>query len=190
MTKQSVTGHVAALTRRRWLLPALAALHVGASARVPELARLLGASRGGVAEALSALLELGLLARVPPPRHPLQPEWQLTVAGARLAAIAAQLDAISRRLGASPLLRSRWALPVLAAIATPQRFNALGRALPGVTDRALAHVLSALAANGLVLRTVDTAARPPTTCYQLADIARPLAAALAALAADQEPLHP
>lgn len=169
------------LTRRRWLLPVLVELHDGATARVPELAHRLAASRGGVAEAMLALVDLDLMARVPAPRHPLQPELLLTTAGATLAAKAADLGRMTDTLQATEILRSRWSLPIVAALARPRRFNDLRRDLPGITDRALALALAALVDQGLVVRSVDADARPPATRYSLAPHAMPLAAPLAKL---------
>ncbi|MFZ4689874.1 MAG: winged helix-turn-helix transcriptional regulator [Polymorphobacter sp.] len=156
----------------------LATLQRGTPARVPVLASSLGASRGGVAEALDALVELGLLARTPPPRHPLQPELVLTNLGARLAAAADDLARVIDDLAVAPLLRNRWALPVIASLQTPLRFGALRRALPEATDRALAMSLSGLVDAALITREVLPAFRPPATSYALLPSARPLAAIL------------
>jgi DNA-binding HxlR family transcriptional regulator len=169
---------LAALTRRRWLLPVLAALHRGTPARLPVLAAALDASRGGIVEALEVLLDLGLLARTPPPRHPLQSELFLTTAGAQLAALADNLGRVADDLAAAPVLRNRWALPVIASLRQPMRFRALRRALPHATDRALALSLSSLVDAALVTREVLPAFRPPATSYSLLPRARPLAAIL------------
>lgn len=169
---------LAALTRRRWLLPVLATLQRGTPARLPVLATALGASRGGIEEALAALIELGLLARMPPPRHPLQSELQLTVEGARLAAMADDLARVADDLAVAPVLRNRWALPVIASLRAPMRFGALRRALPHATDRALALSLTSLVEAALVDRAVLPAFRPPATSYSLLPGAWPLAAIL------------
>lgn len=169
---------IAVLTRRRWLLPVLAALQNGVPARLPMLAAALGASRGGIVEAIESLIELGLLARTPPPRHPLQPELALTASGARLAVTANAIACVADDLAIAPLLRNRWALPIIAALQGPMRFGALRRALPDVTDRALALSLAGLVDSTLIDRNVLPAFRPPATTYDLLPRSRPLAAIL------------
>ncbi len=179
MASLALLPELLALTRRRWAVAVLAAVAGGAVARVPVLAAALGASRGGVAEALDHLIALGLLTRVPPPRHPLQAELALTPAGRVWAARAARLMPATGRLGFSAVLRDRWSLPVLVALVTPAGFGVLRRTL-GATDRALALALAALTDAGLIEREVLTEQRPPATCYRLTPAALPLADVLAA----------
>ena len=178
MTSWSVSPSIIELTRRRWLLPALTALHRGTPARLSALVTALGASRGGVVEAIVAMIDLGLLVRTLPPRHPLQPEFVLTLPGSCLAAVADALARVADALAVAPLLRTRWALPVIASLEEPMRYGALRRALPAVTDRALALALAGLVEAQLVRRDVFPVLRPPATCYSLLPHSYPLATIL------------
>lgn len=173
---------LADLTRRRWALAVLARLAAGVPARVAPLAVALGASRGGIAEALAALSNLGLLQPVPPPRHPLQSELVLTELGAAWAAAALRLDAAGAAIGVAAELRQRWSLPIIAALPEPCRFGALRRALPLASDRALALALANLVEARLIGRRVVVAAHPPASLYALLPRAAPIARELAAMA--------
>lgn len=61
----------------------------------------------------------------------------------------------------------RWSLLLLLTLKdTPQRFNALGRAVPDISRRMLSETLKTLEADGLVWRSV-AATTPPAVTYGL-----------------------
>ncbi|WP_400086080.1 winged helix-turn-helix transcriptional regulator [Yoonia sp. R78084] len=67
---------------------------------------------------------------------------------------------------------AKWtSLIVLELAVGPQRFNALGRALPDISKRMLTQSLRDLERDGLVIRQVfDT--KPPSVEYRLSDLGR------------------
>ncbi len=73
---------------------------------------------------------------------------------------------------------AKWtSLIVLELAAGPQRFNALGRALPDISKRMLTQSLRDLERDGLVIRQVfDT--KPPSVEYRLSDLGRSFLAPL------------
>ena len=74
------------------------------------------------------------------------------------------LESIQRVL---ELLATKWTLPVLNELCQgPARFNALMRANPRVTQKALTQCLRRLEVNGLITRTVITAS-PLAVVYQV-----------------------
>lgn len=76
---------------------------------------------------------------------------------------------------------SKWTLLVLHSICEgPQRFNALRRALPGVTQKALTQCLRRLEASGFIVRTVVSTA-PVAVVYEVSPLGRSLEPHLAAL---------
>lgn len=78
---------------------------------------------------------------------------------------------------------SKWTLLVLAALCDgPLRFNALRRALPAVTQKALTHCLRRLEASGLIVRTVVSTA-PVAVVYETSSLGRSLEPHLAAILA-------
>lgn len=77
----------------------------------------------------------------------------------------------------------KWKIPLLGRLAEgSQRWGALRRALPGVTEKMLAQQLRQLAADGLVSRTVYPEV-PPRVEYALTPTGAALVPALDALAA-------
>ncbi len=61
----------------------------------------------------------------------------------------------------------RWSLLLLLTLKdAPQRFNALGRAIPDISRRMLAGTLKTLEADGLIWRSVE-ATTPPSVTYGL-----------------------
>lgn len=61
----------------------------------------------------------------------------------------------------------RWSLLLLLTLkGGPQRFNALGRAVPDISRRMLSGTLKALEADGLIWRSVE-ATTPPAVTYGL-----------------------
>lgn len=73
---------------------------------------------------------------------------------------------------------AKWtSLIVLELAAGPQRFNALGRALPDISKRMLTQSLRDLERDGLVIRQVfDT--KPPSVEYRLSDLGQSFLAPL------------
>ncbi len=65
---------------------------------------------------------------------------------------------------------AKWTSLILLELeAGPQRFNALGRALPDISKRMLTQSLRDLERDGLVLRSVfDT--KPPSVSYELTEL--------------------
>ncbi|WP_284261407.1 winged helix-turn-helix transcriptional regulator [Roseicyclus amphidinii] len=72
----------------------------------------------------------------------------------------------------------RWSLLLLLTLKdAPQRFNALGRAVPDISRRMLSSTLKSLEADGLIWRSVE-ATTPPAVTYGLTDRGRSLIVAL------------
>ena len=77
----------------------------------------------------------------------------------------------------------KWTVMVVGNLSTgPIRFNALMRAIPGVSHRMLTLTLRGLQRNGLVKRTAF-ATTPPRVDYELTDLGLSLTTPLAELAA-------
>ncbi len=75
----------------------------------------------------------------------------------------------------------RWTVLVVESLADgPLRFSELSRAIEGISQKMLTQTLRGLERDGLVTRTVH-AEVPPRVHYELTDLARTLAALLAAL---------
>ncbi|MCQ8239758.1 winged helix-turn-helix transcriptional regulator [Rhizosaccharibacter radicis] len=78
-------------------------------------------------------------------------------------------------------ITSKWTLLVLASLcAGPMRFNALRRAHPGVTQKALTQCLRRLETNGFVARSVISTA-PVAVQYEISPLGRSLEPHLRAL---------
>lgn len=78
-------------------------------------------------------------------------------------------------------ITSRWTLLVLHALCDgPLRFNALRRAVPGVTQKALTQCLRRLEASGLLARTVVSTA-PVAVVYEISPLGRSLEPHLGAI---------
>lgn len=71
-------------------------------------------------------------------------------------------------------ITSKWTLLVLNALCHgPARFNALKRANPGITQKALTQCLRRLEASGLITRTVLSLA-PVAVVYEVSPLGAPL----------------
>lgn len=191
---------LAQLTHHRWALPALGLCERAENHGLKHVTFLhrLGVSRDSLGRTLQALLAGGWMAHNPGPGHPLRPEYVLTAAGKRIAPHARRIVDSLRRLDAQDRGLNKWALPVLAALASSParraRFSDLARVLnageragasgaPGASARALALALRELEDEGLIERRVlDT--YPPTSRYALTRRSLRLAAAAHALAID------
>jgi DNA-binding HxlR family transcriptional regulator len=101
-----------------------------------------------------------------------------------------QLQACPRLAGAFELFGKRWnAVIIDVLLQRPARFQELGRAVPGLSQRVLSERLRELADAGLVERHVETGS-PITVTYSLTERGRGLAPAMEAMrawAADGEP---
>lgn len=172
-----------ALCRRRWALPILAELQRGervsgwhGGAKFVTLCHRLGANQAAVRQSLDHLIEMGLVAANSGHGHPLRPEYVLTRPGDRVAPACERIDDLLERLKARPVGLRRWSLPILQVVdrLEPARFTAIGAAIGGVTDRALALSLKGLCGADLLERqVVDTF--PVGTLYHLNDGANELA---------------
>jgi DNA-binding HxlR family transcriptional regulator len=105
---------------------------------------------------------LGLVRRNPGYGHPLRPEYLVTDAGARAAAVCARLVAAAPE---EVVNLRKWSIPALAALDSGRRFSELRANLPGVTARSLALALKDLQAARLVEREV-LGGYPPSTLYR------------------------
>lgn len=131
-----------------------------------ELAAELGASRGGVVQALDALRDLGLVARNQGHGHPLRPEVVLTGRGEDAAAAAREFLARVRELRVEGQALRKWPMPVLYGVGEEEaRFSRLRRRLPPITDRALSESLQSLEVATLADRLVRDE-RPPHVSYR------------------------
>lgn len=173
-----------------WGLPTLAAIwkgehgvhgRRGGGVRFVPLMQRLGAPRDSLRRTIEALIELGLIARYPFHSHPLRPDLVFTPEGLALAErCAATLDALDAA-GAGDVALRKWSLLAAHALGDgPLGFNAIKRALPGVTARALAITLKDLEAAGLIERRVLDG-YPPRPSYSLADAARGIPRAVSGL---------
>ncbi|HUF65793.1 MAG TPA: winged helix-turn-helix transcriptional regulator [Gemmatimonadaceae bacterium] len=177
---------LAELCRHRWALPILAELQRhGGRTRLAEMAASLEASRGGLRQAVDALIRLRLVARNPGHGHPLRPEFMLTTRGERLAVPAMGIVLLARRWSIEDEAFRRWPLPVVYGLGeSGVRFSELRNRLPGITDRALSLTLQLLDVSRLAERIVHTG-RPPSVEYAPTDRAmrlRPLLGQLAGVA--------
>lgn len=157
---------LAELCHHRWAVRVLARLCMGGGGRTAELARALGGSRGGVGQAMAALIDLGLAARNAGHGHPLRPEYVATARGERVGAEAERIVGLTRRWSIERYAFRKWPLPVAYGLGEEgARFSELSARLPGITDRALSDALRALAASRLAERVVH-ADRPPAVEYR------------------------
>lgn len=84
----------------------------------------------------------------------------------RLAEWAGDLDSCPVRQ-VLDRIGDRWSLLLLLTLKdAPQRFNALGRAVPDISRRMLSTTLKTLEADGLIWRSVE-ATTPPAVTYGL-----------------------
>lgn len=159
------TAFLAALCHHRWAVPVLAALAASGGGRAIELAHGLGASRGGLRQALDSLVDLGLVAPNPGHGHPLRPEYLLTTRGERVGAEAERIVLLTRRWSIHRLAFRKWSLPVAYGLGEDgAHFSELRARLPGITDRALSDALRGLATVRLAERVVHPG-RPPGVEY-------------------------
>lgn len=166
------------LTKKGWALSTLGALGNGAMARIHPLANALQTSPISIKAAIDHLMALGLVMDNPGHGHPLRPEFALTPSGENLAPHAQEILRQGARQNVSPLLRKRWALPIVNALDEARSFSQLRQSLRPVTDRALSLSLKDLTRASMVRRKVIGAHMPPRTLYvptpQLAEIKKPL----------------
>lgn len=176
------TAHVAALFRRRWIVPVLAELSRRDGAKFVTLAHSTGASAGALRVTLDELRAREWVLPNPGHGHPLRPEYVLSARGARVAARCVPLDDLLRDDAVRDVALRRWSMPVLHAIGRRRaRFSVIAERLGAITDRALSLSLQDLAAVDLVeRRVVDD--RPPVPVYAATDAGRELVPALQRLA--------
>ena len=156
----------------------LAELRRRKGAKFVTLQRALEVSPDSLRRTLEALADRGLVQRNPGYGHPMRPEWILTPAGTRLGPASLALRRGVVRLGMEEVAGRKWAFPVLLALRPGEaRFSEIGRALPGVTPRALAAALREMESAGVLEREVADA-RPPAVTYRLLPGARRLLPAL------------
>src|SRR6476661_4515185 len=127
------------LAAGRWTVPVLALLAVEQGARFARLAGALGMPRDSLVHTLAQLGAAGWVVRNPGHGHPLRPEYLLTPSGEAVAAAAARMMAVRRRLDLAPTSLPRWSLPIIGTLhgADWRRFTDLRNALAPVTPRAL-----------------------------------------------------
>ena len=153
------------LTARAWSLNILALLHAGVPGRQAPLLAATNASRTSFAASLDHLVQLGVLERNPGHGHPLRPEFRLTQAGIKAAAIAGRIVAAVPDDREFALLRRSWTVPILALTDTPRRFSSIRSALAPITDRALSTSLHQLEEQAWLQRDIDTSTRAPYPTY-------------------------
>ncbi len=167
-----------ALSRYRWLIPVLAVLMERNGARFAEMSRGLGISADSLSNSLQHLVEMGWVMKNPGHGHPLRPEYLLTAAGRQIADLALGLFNAQRELNCDSKALKRWSLPILHILAMgTDRFNAIRRALPDATPRAISLSMKALQDEQLVERSLQDGF-PPVTVYSLSDRGAQLADAL------------
>ena len=82
------------------------------------------------------------------------------------------------------LLGRRWVGAILRVLGNgTRRFNEIGTAVPGLSDRLLSERLRELETAGLVSRDVDPHERPPRITYTLTDAGRSLEDVIEAIGA-------
>lgn len=78
-------------------------------------------------------------------------------------------------------ITTKWSLPVLACLcAGPMRFNALRRAIPKATQKALTQCLRRLEGSGFITRTIISTA-PVAVVYDISSMGRSIEPHLLAL---------
>jgi DNA-binding HxlR family transcriptional regulator len=172
------TAHVAALFRRRWIVPVLAELSRRDGAKFVTLAHATGASAGALRATLDELRDRGWVLPNPGYGHPLRPEYVLSAPGARVAGRCVALDDLLHDTDVRDVALRRWPMPVLHAIGRRRvRFSVISGRVGAITDRALSLSLQDLTAVDLVeRRIVDD--RPPVPIYAATGAGRELVPAL------------
>ena len=115
----------------------------------------------------------------PPPQEGTLPSSGHTdvPAGASIAADCPAVNDVLARVG------DKWSMQVVMTLADgPVRFNALRRAIDGISQRMLTRTLRALERDGLVVRAV-TPSVPPRVDYSLTELGRSLREPVRALGA-------
>lgn len=152
------------ISSRAWALPILAKLHDGVAGRQAPLLDATGAGRTAFAQSLDHLITLGLVERNPGHGHPLRPEFRLTAAGTRAAALASRI-CHSLPPDEQALCRKSWTIPVVTSLYSPKHFVDVKRSLSPITDRALSQSLKLLEKHHWVKRSVSLDSRPPRAVY-------------------------
>jgi DNA-binding HxlR family transcriptional regulator len=152
------------LCHHRWSVPVLARMGERGGGRVAELASALGASPGGVRQAIDALIRLGLVIRNPGHGHPLRPEFVLRPEALRIAAAARAVVQRIEQWALQDVAFRKWTLPLLYALGEGARFSELRGRLPGITDRSLSEALQ-LIETALLVRRVVHGGRPVAVEY-------------------------
>lgn len=163
---------ISRLSRYRWTLPVLAELARTGGSRFVPLITALGLSRDTLRQTLDVLIELRLVMPNPGYGHPARPEYVLTEEGGRVAPACARLVYYVRERDLDVVAFKRWTLPTVAALAQPQRYGELRRAV-GATSRALTLTLKDLIGTGVMERRVHDG-YPPGTSYRLTASGRAL----------------
>jgi DNA-binding HxlR family transcriptional regulator len=166
-----------ALGRNRWALALLADLAAHNGARFVELLHRLNLSRDSLTRTLQAARDAGWVMPNLGHGHPLRPEYILTQEGKRLAITASTIVRTQMDLEIPATALTRWSLPLLIVIDQGHvRFNAIARALPDATPRALSQSLRGLSDVHLTRRDmIDD--YPPITHYSLTQAGHCLACA-------------
>ena len=157
------------LTSRAWATPILAAFHRGVPGRQAALLHATGAGRTAFAQSLAHLHTLKLVERNPGHGHPLRPEYRLTPAGIKAAALAARIEGVLPKSQDAALIRRAWTIPILAVSPKPMTFSSLKSSLQPVTDRALSQNLQKLHQANWLARDVDVNSAPPRPIYRAAN---------------------
>lgn len=170
------------LFHHRWAVPVLAGMAASGGGRAVQLASAMGASRGGVRDALGSLVDLRLVIRNPGHGHPLRPEYVLTTRGEHVGAAAARIVELTRRWSIEDIAFRKWPLPVAYRLGDEgARFSELRARVPGITDRALSDALRALGSARLAERVVHPG-YPPAVEYLPTELAGELVPRLRNLA--------
>lgn len=152
----------------RWVIPAMAMLYDRQGEKFVSLWRGLGASQGGIRNALDIVIERGWVERNPGYGHPMRPEYILTKSGMDVGKSCSKT--MSALEGVSWRSLSKWSMPIVLLLTNgPYRFKELSDLAEGVTERALVMCLKPLVAQGIVHRDVaDTF--PPSVTYSLTPV--------------------
>jgi DNA-binding HxlR family transcriptional regulator len=155
------------LGRYRWTVPILAFLVTHGGAGFGHMAGSLAIPRESLARTLKAAMAAGWVVRNAGRGAGARPDYVLTVEGVRVAEGCRALILSQAAAGLPPNALTRWGLPVIRLVASGNmRFNAIARALDGVTPRALTASLKALVNHDLLHRRV-TDGFPPASDYAL-----------------------